>query len=82
MARQPGALDTLRTPQSLVAELLEGHGRNRLLALEWADRLLDRGEADDRSRAEKLLHKALDVARARGYAQIQRRAERALASLG
>ena len=50
--------------------------------LEWADLLLDRGEADDRSRAEKLLHKALDVARARGYAQIQRRAERALASLG
>jgi predicted ATPase/DNA-binding SARP family transcriptional activator len=48
--------------------------------LEWAGLLLAHGEGDDRSRAEEMLHKALDVARAHGYAQIERRAERALAS--
>jgi hypothetical protein len=48
--------------------------------LEWAGLLLSRGEGDDRSRAEEMLHKALDTARARGYAQIERRAERALGS--
>jgi hypothetical protein len=50
--------------------------------LEWAGLLLDRGGGGDSSRAERMLHQALDVAHARGYAQVERRAERALASLG
>lgn len=48
--------------------------------LEWAAVLVARGNDGDQSRAEEMLHKALDVARARGYAQIERRAERALAA--
>jgi hypothetical protein len=50
--------------------------------VEWADLLLAGGDVDGRSRAEEMLRKALDVARARGYAQIERRAERALAAFG
>jgi tetratricopeptide (TPR) repeat protein len=46
--------------------------------LEWADLLLARGEGDDRSRAEEMLRKALDVAKRHGYAQLERRAVRAL----
>jgi hypothetical protein len=49
--------------------------------LEWAGLLLACGEGHDRSRAEEMLHKAFDTARAHGYAQIERRAERALAQL-
>ena len=49
--------------------------------VEWADLLLA-GRSEGRARAEEMLRRALDVARARGYAQIERRAERALASFG
>jgi predicted ATPase/DNA-binding SARP family transcriptional activator len=48
--------------------------------LVWADLLITRGEVDDQPQAQEMLHKALDVARARGYAQIERRAKRALMS--
>jgi len=46
--------------------------------LAWADLLLARDEGDDRTRAQEMLHKALDVAQERGYAQLERRATRAL----
>ncbi len=49
--------------------------------LEWAKLLFARDGADDRSRAEDMLCRALEEAKQRGYAQLERRAERALASL-